>query len=292
MGRDVVAYVDSMTGPYDNYQCKFYDHPLHPGDVWLEIGKLCYYTSQGEYALPRRYRFVSPQGAGTSLLRLFEKPAQLKASFLEAWDKSCANRIIPSKTIPMDAPLQSHVDRIDFTIFGAVPPATLVEEHAVTAFHVARFGGGLPPRIDEPGPPPDIGENEARYVRQLLDVYAEDAQRELEQVEELGSLDEAYRTHLQQSREEFFSAECLSKFTRDYLPPGCFGSLQRDINDGVREVLDEPCKNSLARVKATTKHAKILPIDGHPLHGVVRPRDKAGICHQLANDDEILWMGK
>ena len=32
MGRDVVAYeVNGQVDPWDNYQCKHYDHALHPG---------------------------------------------------------------------------------------------------------------------------------------------------------------------------------------------------------------------------------------------------------------------
>src|SRR5688572_17060604 len=59
-GRDVVAYeMNGQTDTWDNYQCKHYDHALHPGDVWCELGKLCYYTFVGEYAFPREYFFVA-----------------------------------------------------------------------------------------------------------------------------------------------------------------------------------------------------------------------------------------
>ncbi len=290
MGRDVVAYVGDTTGPYDNYQCKFYDHALYPSDVWLEIGKLCYYTFKGEYQVPRAYRFVAPLGVGTSLLRLLEKPDELRKNFLEAWDASCSTNIVGKTTIAMSDELKAHIDSLDFSIFGAVPPATLIEEHSRTPFHVARFGAGLPPRVDAEGPADAIGANEARYVRQLLDVYGEHAGCTVACADDLAPLDSSYKGHLQVSREEFFSAECLNKFSRDYLPPGSFGVLQQDVKDGIREVLTEEHKSGLARVNATTKQAKLLPIEGHPLRDVVRPRDKAGICHQLANDDKITWL--
>lgn len=290
MGRDVVAYTAGTTSPYDNYQCKFYNHALYPSDVWLEIGKLCYYTFKGEYAVPRKYRFVAPQGVGTTLLRLLEKPEELRRQFLESWTTACANSIIGGSSIPLSDELKAHINGLDFGIFGAVPPATLVEQHSRTPFHVARFGSGLPCRVDEEGPSEDVGDHEARYVRQLLDVYGEDACCGVACVDDLGAMDKGYGTHLQASREEFFSAECLNKFSRDYLPPGCFGELQRDVSDGVREVLDENHSNGLARVRATTKQAKMLPIEGHPLRDVIRPRDKAGICHQLANDDQVRWI--
>jgi hypothetical protein len=46
MGRDICAIYSSPApgGDWDNYQCKHYDHPLAPSDVWVELGKLCYYT--------------------------------------------------------------------------------------------------------------------------------------------------------------------------------------------------------------------------------------------------------
>src|SRR4051812_25011602 len=45
MGRDVIAFEKSdADDPWDNYQCKFYDHQLAPGDIWVELGKLTYYT--------------------------------------------------------------------------------------------------------------------------------------------------------------------------------------------------------------------------------------------------------
>jgi len=54
-GCDVIAIVDPSDpdGEWDNFQCKHYDHPLAPGDIWVELGKLCYYTHIGEYSIPQ-----------------------------------------------------------------------------------------------------------------------------------------------------------------------------------------------------------------------------------------------
>ena len=78
MGRDITAATGPEDdAPWDNYQCKHYKDPLAPGDVWLELGKLIYYTQRGEYTFPRKYFFVAPQGAGNKLSRLLRKPEQL-----------------------------------------------------------------------------------------------------------------------------------------------------------------------------------------------------------------------
>ena len=67
-GRDVIGYVGEVNaaGPWDNFQCKHYDHPLYPSDLWKELAKLCYYTSIEQYSVPRAYYFAAPQGVGPS----------------------------------------------------------------------------------------------------------------------------------------------------------------------------------------------------------------------------------
>src|SRR5215218_9729565 len=86
-GRDIVAYEGLLNsgGPWDNYQCKHYDHALMPSDIWKELAKLCYYTFQGEYSVPRDYHFVAPRGIGPSVLALLEDPVKLKKGLVEAW---------------------------------------------------------------------------------------------------------------------------------------------------------------------------------------------------------------
>src|SRR5437899_9042667 len=50
LGRDVIGIVVvGQADPWDNFQCKHYDHALQPNDIWLELGKLCYYSAIGEY---------------------------------------------------------------------------------------------------------------------------------------------------------------------------------------------------------------------------------------------------
>jgi hypothetical protein len=215
MGRDVIGYIGSLSGPYDNFQCKHYNHPLYPGDVWLEIGKLCYWTFKGEFQWPRQYKFVAPQGVGTTLFGLLENPEELKRQFKSKWDSDCGRKIIGGQTLAMSADFARHIDLMDFSVFGAVPPATIVEEHLKTPFHIVRFGGGLPARVDAEGPPQEIPAIESRYVRQLLDVYAEHSGAVISSSEDLETLDEAYNQHLKTSREEFFSAECINKSSRD-----------------------------------------------------------------------------
>lgn len=172
MGRDVVAFESPVNNdPWDNYQCKHYDHPLLPTDVWEELGKLAYYTYTGEYSLPRRYIFVAPQGAGNTLSKLFRSPEDLRDELFAVWEKRCRKKITSTKEVILDAALKNHIKLIDFTIFSAVSPLTVIAEHRKTPWHVGRFGGSLPPRAETPPPPKTIAASETNYVQALLEAY-------------------------------------------------------------------------------------------------------------------------
>lgn len=81
LGVDIAGFTsdDGFRDVWDNYQCKRYDHPLRPSDIWVEIGKIVYYSFKGEYLPPRQHFFVASQGIGTSLEQLLNKPDTLKA---------------------------------------------------------------------------------------------------------------------------------------------------------------------------------------------------------------------
>jgi hypothetical protein len=71
MGRDVVAFVSESQDIWDNYQCKHYDNPLSPSQVWVEIGKLCYYCYSAEYSVPRKYYFCMSERHRGQNFRIF-----------------------------------------------------------------------------------------------------------------------------------------------------------------------------------------------------------------------------
>ncbi|WP_272472345.1 restriction endonuclease [Escherichia coli] len=55
LGIDIAGFCskNGFEAVWDNYQCKRYDHPLRPGEVWVEMGKIIYYSFLGEYLPPR-----------------------------------------------------------------------------------------------------------------------------------------------------------------------------------------------------------------------------------------------
>lgn len=291
MGRDVVAFVKDGAGAWDNFQCKHYDHPLRPSDIWVELGKLVYYTHEGEFIYPRSYAFVAPQGAGTTLSNLLRKPDTLKLRLKEKWASYCRSGITSTTAVELEGNLLTHLDALDFGIFSSTPPLKLIDAHTKTRWHVARFGGGLPPRPESPTPPDAPSDIEAGYIGQLWKAYGDHLQAEVTSVDHLGSRDDLVE-HLSDSRVQFFSAEALRVFSRDTLPPHAFDKLQDEVHDGVRDDVRTPHRDGYARVLAVVKTARALQLTSHPLVSKLSVRDRAGICHQLANEDKVAWVRK
>ena len=65
MGRDAVGFLSAQRydGDWHNYQCKHLKAPLGSGEFTVELGKMFHYASAGEFILPTRYIFVSPNSA-------------------------------------------------------------------------------------------------------------------------------------------------------------------------------------------------------------------------------------
>lgn len=288
MGRDVIATLHG-DGGWDNYQCKHYKAALTPSDIWLELGKLAYYTFIKEYPYPQRYYFVAPQGAGTKLSNLLKKPVELRAGLLTQWDAHCKKAITSTHEVPLAADLRKYIESLDFSIFEAVPPLRLIDGHAKTRWHVARFGGGLPLRPAPLAPPTSPAADEATYVRALLDAYSDYLGHAVPRIDDL-VVDPDLADHFSDARIEFYSAEALRAFSRDTLPPGEFERLQEDVHAGIKDEFRTPHKDGYQRLLAAVKLARTLPLNGHSLYGRMSVKDHGGICHQLANDGKVRWV--
>ncbi|HVY08346.1 MAG TPA: ABC-three component system protein [Burkholderiales bacterium] len=290
MGVDVAGFVDDkrLQGVWDNYQCKhYYNHALKPADVWLEFGKVIWYSFKKEYTVPRRYYFVAPWGAGTKLSRLLTNAVRLREELIENWDKHVRTAVTKTQEVLLDATLRAYVDAFDFSIFDAKTALQLVDDHRSTPVHAARFGGGLPPRPAAGAPPAIVAAAESHYVTQLLGAYAEHTGKAVPDPSAL-SLPKL-REHFHRQREAFYEAESLRVFARDTVPPGTFESLQGDIYDGVIDTHDALHRDGYEKVCAVTKAAREVQITANALISCTRPKDRDGICHQLVNDALLWW---
>ncbi len=289
MGRDIVAHV-GRTGVWDNYQCKHYKQSLRPSDIWVELGKLAYYTKRGDYTYPRRYYFIAPQGAGTSLSNLLRKPEQLRAELLKQWDTQCRGGITDTTKVECDAAMKAHIDGLDFSIFEATPVLRIIDAHAKTRWYAARFGGGLPLRPEPLLPPAVPANNETVFVSELRRAYADHLKQAVNDIDKDLVGHDDLREHFVDSRIEFYSAESLRTFSRDTLPQGEFEKLQDEVHSGIKDDVRGDYADGYRRIVAVVKMARSLPLAHHSLHTRVYIRDRGGICHQLANDRKVRWV--
>jgi hypothetical protein len=291
-GIDVLGFASDKgwDGERDNYQCKRYDHSLRPSDIWVEIGKVIYYSFKKEYTLPRKYYFVASQDVGTTLQKLLAKPAKLKAEAKDNWDKYCKDGITTTP-IPLEGELLEWFDKFDFSIFTSKSVVKLIEEHAQTPFHSVRFGGGLPPRPEVITPPDEHDAVESRYIQQLFNAYGHHLGACIKEVSDLSTCSKPkLKDDYLRQRERFYHAESLRNFARDTVPEGTFEKLQDEIFHGVVEVCDKAHQDGLERMRTTLSHAGAISTSANPLKSVTQVQDQQGICHQLANEDRLTWV--
>ena len=123
-----------------------------------------------------------------------------------------------------------------------------------------------------------------------MEAYGDHLKRDVSALPDINKEHEL-KEHFADSRIQFFSAESLRSFSRDYLPPGEFQKLQDEIHDGIRDDIRDEHPSGYKRVMAVVKTAKTLQLTSHALISRLTIRDRGGICHQLANDkEEVRWV--
>ena len=295
-GLDVVAFTSKkgFAGPWDSFQCKHYAGVLGPHEVCVEVAKVIYHSFNRTIPfnqtcrIPRRHVFVSPRGVGQTVQRWLADEEEFRKEFKKRWGQ-CSDKATGGQ-VPLQGNLLAYVDAFDFGVFDDRSGVELVEQHAETRFHAARFGGGLPPRDQTPAPPPTPAAEESVYIRKLLDAYEDHLDTALDTSDDLDGVP-AIRQHYNRQRELFYSAEALRNFARDRTPEGTFSLFQEDVYYGVVDVYEEAHDSGFERVKATVGRAAMINVTGNALTGVARVTDKQGICHQLANDCILTWIG-
>jgi hypothetical protein len=292
-GVDIAGFksANGFQGPWDNYQCKRYAQPLRPSDIWVELGKIIYYSHRKEFIAPERHYFVCSQGVGTTLEKLLNNTDKLKEQARSNWEKHCKAEITSTAEVPLDGELLEYFDAFDFSIFSSKSTVELIERHALTAHHAVRFGGGLPPRPPTGTPPTTPSDEESRYIRHILDAYGEHLGEPITAPDKLISHETLNKDFLRQ-RERFYNAEALRNFARDTVPDGTFAALQDEIYHGVVDIHDGTHAGGFDRMKATLAHAAHVAATANPLSPATKTQDRQGICHQLANEDRLIWVVK
>lgn len=290
-GVDVAAFRSEkgFEGEWDLFQGKHYAKSLTPSNAYPEMLKILIHAQAEEYSLPKSYRFMAPQGCGSSLTTLLSSPSKLKTAFLA--------QLEPTETLgkglsaELRAKIKAYAAGLDFSMFRSVEPLELLNVHYRTRFYAARFGTELPIR-NPVGPPPDsITPPENRYVEQLLEVYREKHPAS-KLVSETLVQDPQVGKHFKRQRISFFQAEALRLYARDSVPDGTFERLQDDILSGVVDTAEANFVHGYDRLQAVLSLVGQLDLSTHALISRSTIQDRKGICHQLANQDDLTWMGE
>jgi len=294
MGRDVIAYIDKNKPNYkwDCYQCKHYKNPVTPSDIYVELGKMIYYTFQKKFPVPEKYFIVAPKGVGRSLGDLLNTPAELKNMLKRNWDKYCKSGITTTTKIELHDDLLSYFDKFDFSIFDRILPKSIINEFEEkdTLNYIKRFGGSLPTR-EKPTIVPELTQHyELKYTSQLLKAYNTDKETNCFTTEKDLVGIKPYIGHFKRARESFHNAEQLRNFSRDNLGEKIFESFQNEIHERIVDITEESSDNKFNIVKQAEQQAMDLPIESNPLKMRCHVMDKKGICHQLVNDKKLYWI--
>lgn len=293
-GRDVVGYASDKRLPdyiWDCYQCKHYKDSVTPYNVWVEFGKIVYYSFMKEYPAPRKYYIVAPKGCGTTLANLLKSQDKLKTQLQVNWAAHCEIGITSTLRVKLEGDLLDYFEKFDFSIFEKIAPKQIIEEHKAHSNHIIRFGGGLPdrPEITDDMIPSTPEAAESIYVGQLLMAYGSAAGSEFKDVQ---SITTAYAGHFKRSRLNFHYAEQLRNLYRDSLPTGTFEKFQEQVYDAIINTYEDSHENGYQKVKAVESMAVKATITSNPLSLVSVTKDQIGVCHQLCNENKLVWVGK
>ena len=292
MGRDVVGFMSDkyFEGAWDNYQCKRYGAALVPSDIWIELGKLIYYTFRKEFLPPQNYYFAGSKDIGLGLKKLLTNPCAIKSQLIANWDKYCKTHITDAKQIPLTGMLKTYLDTFDFSIFKPLSVVDMIAVHAKTPFYIRRFGSAHIPARPKPELPPDaVQSTESRYVQQLLQAYSDHLKVPVTDVTELTQWPEIEQ-HFNRAREVFYHAESLRNFARDSVDAGMFDAVSEEIYHGSVDTYGMNYVDGLARIRSTVTQAGNLSPNCNALCVRVQVQDKHGICHHLANSNRFIWV--
>ncbi|GGV42102.1 hypothetical protein GCM10010495_69700 [Kitasatospora herbaricolor] len=291
-GADIVAFLspDKTDGRWHCFQSKRYTEPLGVAKAYPEMLKILVAVAEGSFkTLPERYVFVAPN-IGATFRTLLAKPERLKQEFLAALNKPGSRLGAEYDPQTLTAALKL-AQSVKFSMFEAPMLAEIFAQHASTVYHASRFGrSSLTRPSPEKTAPVEHSHRETRYIEQLLEVYEQ----------EWGCAPNAPAAYahkragkdLRNQRVAFYCAEQLRVFARDSVPPRVFEDLQQEIHSYVDRIVDR-YDTGYTRLNAATDAACQLQLrqDGL-LINVIEHQDRAGICHQLANDDKLIWCEK
>lgn len=292
-GRDIVAWIDGKevsVRRWDNYQCKHYANKLGPSDFWEELGKLIYFTFIGDYSIPQNYFIITAKGIGPTLTDLINTPDNLRDSLLENWGKYCQRKITKTTDIKLTKELREYINGFSFSIIHEIPPLDFLAQHEKTRYHYRIFGVGLKKRIISEEAPSSIKPHEVKYVQKMYKAFGDHLDKEVSCQQDFED-NQQISGSFKKARVCFYKAETLKEFSREnFCNESIFEDLRDQIYEGIEITINKDYKDGYQRMIAVSEKSQDIQIEASVLKVEMRPDDRVGICHHLANEDKIDWI--
>ncbi|EES0650563.1 hypothetical protein FYK02_005126, partial [Escherichia coli] len=188
--------------------------------------------------------------------------------------------------IPLDDEIKKYIEDFDFSIFYSLPLSLILNDIANTHLYFKYFNELYVVRIPPNEIPTYNSKKESVYVNALLQAYSEHGNKTYSSFLEL---DDPYRRHFNNSRNDFYFASSLEVFVREVFKDDVFKALKCYISSSIEPVFYEDHNYAFIRCNAVLKQAVLTPIAHSVLSKICEANDKKGICHHLVNDGEVIW---
>ncbi|XMB86336.1 hypothetical protein RJG79_00635 [Mycoplasmatota bacterium WC44] len=288
-GRDVIGIMDDSE--VEIFQCKHYNSKLTPSNMYVEFGKLCYYTWKEVYKVPKTYYIVSVNGLGKKLEDMLSDSDSIRTELINNWDKYCKEKITKVEQIELKGELKNHVETFDFSIIKELSIDKVITEHLSTPYAKYRFGGGVSKERKKHSVEIITKEDMTqKYITKLLEVYSEKTKKEIKNIEDIEISNLMSNFELQRKR--FYSAEALRLYARDEFVNEEYNDLLEEIYSAIYEVIHEDYGVGFDRLSATMRFVVTINLNSNPFERmlILNTIDRQGICHQLADCNRIGWV--
>ena len=204
-GVDIAGFCDGsgFQGVWDAYQCKQLDHPLYPTEAYPEVGKLIWHIARGDYAAPRTYSFVGSRDLGTTLSQLLYDAAKFKSEVERHWDTHVANAITETDVVKLTGDVKNAFEHLDFRIFKHQKLQAILNDVKGSAYYIATFGGGLPPRPEPAAAPVQLQASEIVYVEKLRRAYSAHSGKPIPDANAIAAA-RPFNKHFERQRRAFY----------------------------------------------------------------------------------------
>lgn len=293
MGRDAVGFLSAQRydGEWHNYQCKHLKVPLGSGEFVVELGKIFHHACAGEFTLPTRYIFVSPNSAVRPVKKLIDRPSLIASFLLDNWDSYCLKGISKSDC-PLTPKIEAAIRAYDFSKVNLWKASELVEQphmRAVMHEHID-IDPGEAPRMRDCDVPVEVTEDERPYVGQLVRVFAEVSGIAFQDHDQVAA-DTKYGPQIILARRRYLERDGFRRHFRDNLPATQIDAVDDDVHvtviDRYHAMDGAPLYSRLTDVMTVASTASITGALGR--HNRVTAAVRQGVCHHLANIGTMPW---